>query len=73
MKITENRPEPVHPPVESYTLVVSPEELACIAEFSRYYPTLDLPSQATFAAGRLLKLLPSNLPWNPGKCFLESK
>lgn len=68
MIITENRKTPEPPPVESYTLTVSPEELRLLRRFAEYYAA----SVGTAVAYRFLKICPgaNYLPWEPEKCFL---
>ena len=73
MKITANRPAVQEPPPESYTLVVSPEELCMLRNFATVEVVRAHASWSATGASRFLDLTrPTNvsLPWAPEKCFV---
>ena len=72
MKIIENRKTPEPPPVESYTLILSPEELRYIRYLAELCADIRATAGATATARlhRLTKCVES-VPWKPEVCFLE--
>lgn len=76
MKIQENRATPAPPPVESYTLTVSPEELRLLRYFVAN--TVIYHEAGAVAGERFLRLTDnlvdmSTVNFAPQNCFLETK